>query len=227
MRIKLSFFYIIAFLLLLIVMLELHETIHITVGYIICGCWGNRDFNVWALCDTCNNPSLSWLATLAGPVFSFSMMWWGRSLLSAKKAPTKALGFSLIFANIPFGRITEVMKGAGDEMVVAKHFLKPSFTHAQIILIASVIVLFVGLPPIIKAFRVLANKNALLYIAGFLTLPLVFILLYILIAMNSLLHTGFLSFNRIMGTPLLITLHTLLAMVLLWWLRKRLFSLNK
>jgi len=226
MRIKLSFSYSICFLLLLIVMMELHEIIHITVGYIICGCWGNRDFNFWALCDTCNNPSLSWLATLAGPVFSFSMMWWGRSLLSAKKAPTKALGFSLIFANIPFGRITEVMKGSGDEMLVAKHFLKPSFTHTQIITIASVIILFVGIPPIIKAFCVLANKNALLFIVGFLTLPLVFILLYILVAMNSLLHTRLLSFNWIMGTPLMITLHTLLAMGMLWLLRKNIFSLN-
>lgn len=227
MHIKLSFSYIISFLLLLIVMLELHETIHISVGYIVCGCWGHRDFNVWNLCAACNNQSLSWLATLAGPVFSFGMMWWGRILLSSKNAQAKAIGFSLIFANIPLGRISEVMKGAGDEMVVAKHFLKPSFTHSQIIFIASIIILVVGLPPIIKALRVLTNKNAWLYIAGFLTLPLVFILFYILVAMNSLLHTGFLSANWIMGTPLLITLHTLLAIGLLWLLRKSLFYLNK
>jgi hypothetical protein len=227
MQIKLSFSYVITFLLLLIVMLELHETVHITVGYFICGCWGVRDFNVWSLCDGCyKNHSLSWLATLAGPLFSFAVMWFGRYWLSSSSTKKQALGFSLIFANIPFGRISEAMKGAGDEMVVTKHLLKGNFGHTQLVLICSLIVLAIGLPPIVKAFRILTNKQSRLYITGFLTLPLLFLLVYVLIALNSLLKTGFLSTPWLMNTPLLITVHTALALFFLLLLHKNLFSIN-
>lgn len=227
MRIKISVSYIIAFLLLTIVMLELHEIFHIMVGRLICGCWGSRDFNVWSLCEGCDKTSsLSWLATLAGPVFSFSMMWLGILLLSSPNPHKKAVGFSLIFANIPFGRITEVMKGAGDEMIVAKHFLKSDFSMTHIIFICSGLILILGLPPIIKAFRVLKNKYSWIYIIGFMTLPIAFILIYILIGMNSILSHGFLSNIGIMGTPLLITIHTIIAIIFLVLLRKKLFLLN-
>lgn len=216
MQIKLSFSYIITFLLLLVVMLEIHETVHIIVGRIICGCWGTRDFNAWELCDDCDKThSLSWLATLAGPIFSFAMMWLGRSWLFSTNVKKQTLGFAFIFTNIPFGRITQTMKGAGDEMVVIRHLLKNDLSPNQLILIGSAIVLILGVPPIIKAYRIITNKRSWLYLLGFLTLPIAFILIYILIGMNSLLNIGFLSNVGIMGTPLLITLHTLMALILL------------
>ena len=212
MRLKLSLPYLITFTLLLIVMMELHEIVHITVGRVICGCWGPRDFNVWALCSGCEErQSLSWLATLAGPFFSFALMWLGMFWLSSVKTTKKALGFSLIFANIPFGRITTVMWGGGDEMVVVRHFLKSEFSRTQMILICSTLVLAVGVSPIVASFRAIKNKRAWLTIVGFLTLPLLFLLLYTLMGLNTLLSAGFLSSEWIMGTPLLITLHTLIA----------------
>lgn len=227
MRIRLSFPYIISFLLLTIVMLEFHESVHILVGRLICGCWGERDFNVWGLCTGCDkNQPLFWIATLAGPLFSFSLMWLGMHWLSSSNLKVKAIGFSLIFANIPFGRISQAMKGAGDEMVVTKHLLANYLSSRQIILICSIIVLAIGLPPIVKAFRILTNKKSWLYILGFLTLPIAFILVYILIGMNTLLENGFLSGIGIMGTPLLITTHTVLAILFLFFFRNKLFALN-
>ncbi len=227
MHIKISISYIISFLFLTIVMLELHETVHISVGRLICGCWGLRDFNVWSLCDGCDkNQTLSWMATLAGPLLSFSFMWLGMFWLSSSDSKLKAIGFSLIFANIPFGRISEAMRGAGDEMVVTKHLLANYFSSTQMILICSIIVLAIGLPPIIKAFRILTNKKSWLYILGFLTLPIAFILAYILIGMNTLLKSGLLSGIGIMGTPLLITIHTLLAILFLFLFRNKLTALN-
>ncbi len=227
MRVKLSLPYLITFALLLIVMMELHEIVHITIGQWICGCWGPRDFNVWALCSGCKeSQSLSWLATLAGPLFSFALMWWGMFWLSSIDGAKKAIGFSLIFTNIPFGRITTVMMGGGDEMVVVRHFLDSAFSRTQMILICSTIVLSVGVPPIIAAFRSIQNKKAWLYILGFLTLPLLFLLLYTLIGLNTLLSVGFLSTEWIMGTPLLITLHTLIALIFLILTWKNLGLLN-
>jgi hypothetical protein len=228
MQIKISLSYIIEFLLLTIIMLELHETIHILVGRFICGCWGARDFNVWSLCVECEKTHrFSWVATLAGPLFSFVIMWLGTFWLSHPNSNIKAFGFSIIFANIPFGRISEVMKGAGDEMAVTRHLLKNHFTLTQMILICSVFILALGLPPIIKAFRILTNKNSWLYIIGFLTLPILFILVYILIGMNSLLNSGFLSTTGVMGTPLLISLHSVMAIFFFLFFHKKIFLLNK
>ena len=226
MQLRLSFSYIITFLLLTIVMLELHEIVHITVGRLICGCWGHRDFNVWELCEGCGNAqSLSWLATLAGPLFSFSMMWIGMGLLNSVDLKKRALGFSLIFANIPFGRVSEAIKDAGDEMVVTRYLLKDDFSSTQMIVLCSIILLMFALPPIISAFNMITNKQRWLYLVLFLTLPLVFLLMYVLTGLNSLLNSGFLSAYWIMGTPLLITLHTLLAIVLLIVLFRNLFSI--
>jgi hypothetical protein len=228
MHLKITPRYIVAFLLLLIVMMELHEIVHITLGRILCGCWGPRDFNVWSLCEGCKeNQPLWWTATLIGPAFSFLMMWMGMAWLSSPNLKKSALGFSLIFANIPFGRITTVMMGGGDEMVVIKNFFKEDFTRPQMILIGSILILAVGLPPIVKAFKVIKNRLAWLYILAFMTVPLMFLLVYTLVALNTLLSNGFLSNEWIMGTPILITLHTLMAMILLTLFRKNLYLLNQ
>lgn len=119
--------------------------------------------------------------------------------LSSPSSKLKTIGFSLIFANIPLGRISKAMRGAGDEMLVTKHLLENNFSLTQMILICSIILLAIGLPPVIKAFRILTNKKSWLYILGFLSLPIVFILFYILIGMNSLLNSGFVSGIGIMG----------------------------
>src|SRR5579872_2464457 len=201
MSIKLSLSYVVTFLLLLIVMMEMHEMVHIIVGRIICGCWGPRDFNVWSLCETCESESMGWLATLAGPLFSFCLMWLGMFWLASADSKRKALGFAFIFTNIPFGRITTVMLGGGDEMVVIRNFLSGNFSRTQMILIGSAIILAATLPPIFKAFQFISNKKSWLYLVGFLTVPLLFLLLYTLIGLNSLLENGFLATPWIMGTP--------------------------
>ncbi|TFF38194.1 hypothetical protein [Mucilaginibacter psychrotolerans] len=227
MRIKLSFSYIISFLLLVLLMLELHELVHITTGRIICGAFGTRDFNVWQLCADCEKAHpLSWVATLAGPVFSFMLMWLGMYWLYAANAKMRALGFAFIFANIPFGRISQAMMGGGDEMLVTRHLLKDILSHGQMVCLCSAVLLALGLPPIMKAYRSITNKYTWLYLLGFLTLPLVFILSYVLTLLNSLLNDGLLATPWVMGTPLLITLHTLLAAVLFTLFYKRLMLIG-
>ena len=47
MKIKLTTGFIVAFIALRFVLHEAHELVHTGVGRIICGCWGQRDFNVW------------------------------------------------------------------------------------------------------------------------------------------------------------------------------------
>ncbi len=226
-HLRFSAAYAIALILMFIVMMELHEVVHISIGRILCGCWGPRDFNVWSLCEGCQeNQSLWWLATLAGPVFSFGMMWLGMWLLNSNDGQKKAFGFSLIFTNIPFGRITTVMMGGGDEMVVVRNFLKEDLTRMQMILLGTIIVLVLGVPPVIRAVRILTNRRPWLVVLGFMTLPLLFLFLYTLVGLNTLLNHGFLSETWVLGTPLLITIHTTIALGLMIWLRKNLFLIN-
>ncbi len=227
MRLNITPSFILAFLLLLLVMMELHELVHISVARLLCGCWGSRDFNVWSLCEKCNSTQpLWWLATLTGPVFSCTMMWIGRAMLSSNDIQMKAFGFSLVFANIPFGRVTTVMMGGGDEMVVIRHLMQSSLPRWATIMLCSVIVTLIAVPPVSTAVRTISNQRRWMYISGFLTLPLLFLLIYLLVGLNGLLNTGFMSQQVVMGTPLLITIHTTLALTGLILLRKKLISVK-
>ena len=86
MKLKLTPKFVLTFLALTFVLHEAHEIVHTTVGRIICGCWGERDFNVWGLCDSCQTNPLRIYSTLAGPVFTFIIIWFGNSLLNSQKS---------------------------------------------------------------------------------------------------------------------------------------------
>lgn len=72
----------------------------------------------------------------------------------------------------------------------------------------------------------IVNKRRWLYILGFLTLPLAFLLFYTLICLSTVLKNGFLSEPYFLGTPLFITLHTLIAFASLVWLWRNLYLLR-
>jgi len=83
-------------------------------------------------------------------------------------------------------------------------------------------------PPIITSFRAVKNNYGWLYNIGFMVLPLLVFGTYGFVFLNGLLEKGFLSDVWIMGTPLFITLHTLLVLIiLLLFFRKQLFTLVK
>gem|GEM_PF-4051588 len=79
---------------------ELHEQIHIQTGRMVCGGYGARDFNAWqAAAAECAAPAWAFLATLAGPLWSYAVMWTGAILLlKAKSLASRTTGFTLIFA---------------------------------------------------------------------------------------------------------------------------------
>ena len=115
----------IAFIALRYSMHELHELVHTGVGRLICGCWGQRDFNTWSLCDGCSeNNSLAVLATFAGPLFTYLSIWAGVYFLNSKRTLSqKSFGFALIFSNNPFARIFTAAIGKGDEVFGLKQIM--------------------------------------------------------------------------------------------------------
>lgn len=208
-QIRLDFRTLSVFLFFFFTMHELHELAHIFTGRLICGCWGTRDFNVWDLCPDClQRHPLSILATLAGPVFTFIMLWAGWYLLKhGKSTAHRSWGLVFIFGNMPFGRIYMAATGSGDEVWAIRHlFLNPDHSNATVITIAtSLLVTLICLPPLITAYKAMASKRKGLIFAGLLIVPLILDTVIILTLLNGLLSKGVLGKIWIMGTPLLIT----------------------
>jgi hypothetical protein len=222
MSFRISWQYVLAFFGLNMFLGELHEQAHITTGYFICGCYGERDFSVWSTCDNCAHSDWSFLATLAGPVYSFILTWLGGLWFSRSlNIYRKALGFSILFANLPFARLFTAFMGGGDEKVVFQHLTGLAvFPKIAAILIVGLLVI----PPVVLVYRNLSNNFRGWIIAAFLVLPLVYGMLYHHMFLNYLLHQRIGTSITIMGTPDIIIIHTLVMLLIVLFSRKALIN---
>ncbi len=224
MDIKLSLKYSIAFMALTFVMHEAHEIVHTTVGRIICGCWGQRDFNVWGLCDGCiEKHPIALASTFAGPIFTFIMIWIGTSMLKVSNNNSKkAFGFSLIFANMPFARLVlNPALGGGDEIYGLNQILH---NHSLSTIIGVIILTAILAFPLYKAFKTINNKR-IAYFLLFLLAPILIDLLMVLGVMNGLLTNGILNDYWILGSPILVTIWTIAVSLIFIFTRKNIYKL--
>ena len=204
MRLHIGWKYVLGFLALNGIVSELHEQAHMTTGRIVHGCYGPRDFNVW---QTCANgaDALPFAASLAGPLFSYAVMWLGVwLLLGAGTAARKSIGFTLIFAPLPFARIFTALAGGGDEKVFMMSVAGDALTPAAARLLALAMVLLFCVPPVVVAWRAVENRWHAAYIAGFCILPMVVVMAYKFKFLNGLLHDGVLATPAVIGTPPLV-----------------------
>lgn len=97
--------------------------------------------------------------------------------------------------------------GSGDEVWASKHLLlNHDRSNASVItMITFLVVSLICLPPLITAYKAIANKRRWLIFACFLIVPLILDTVVILFLLNGALIKGVLSRVWIMGTPLLIT----------------------
>lgn len=225
MKLRITPQYVLTFLALTFMMHEAHELVHTSIGRIICGCWGQRDFNVWGLCDSCDTNPYGILSTLAGPVFTFIMIWYGSYLLDKNNNQNqKAFGFSLIFANMPFGRILNPIFGGGDEVVVVDSLLDNWNLSSNIVL---VLIILIVAYPLLRAYKLIENRYKIGWFLMFLLLPFVFDILIVLVGMNTLLVMGVLNDYWILGSPVLVTFWTLLVTLIYLLTRKNIFKLTE
>ena len=225
MKLKLTSQYVLTFLALTFVMHEAHEIVHTSIGRLICGCWGVRDFNVWELCKGCSekNP-VSVLSTFAGPIFTFIMIWVGAILIRQEKTDRqKAIGFSLIFANMPFARILTSSFGGGDEVWGLNILLK---NHPLAWTIGLLSILIITIIPLYKAYKLIANKRKIGWFLLFFIAPTFIDLLLILGVMNTLLGKGILSNYWILGSPILVTVWTTFVTGLFLLTKNNVYKLN-
>ena len=130
MKIKITWKYIIAFLFLTILCGTSHEFVHHFAGALVCGEFGYKTFNSFALPEPCvNNPYKLW-ATAAGPFFTFALLWFGLYRLRKPDEKNRQLGFALIFANFPVNRLLFALLGGNDEQYIAAQlFGKSAFAY--------------------------------------------------------------------------------------------------
>jgi hypothetical protein len=204
----------IAFVALLFVHNELHEIAHTATGRVICGAWGQRNFNTWRVACEELQPVLV-LVPLAGLVFSYGLMWIGYYLIRPKYPVTRqSVGFCLIFAAMPFGRIYTVAQSAGDEMVILRGVFPGMNPSLRLVVGLSLVSLLIG-PPLYRGFSVLPRRRRVLIFGGLLLLPYGLFEILVLELANPLLQQGLLDSEGMLGSPLFVNVWTIFWVLLL------------
>lgn len=150
------------FLLLALLCYQAHQVVRHLVGAGLCGGFGSMTFTVATTRQPCLLPTL---VTLSGPALTYGLAWSGMLLL---RSPKHALfAYALIFASFAHLRFIQTLTGRGDELVLAQQwFAAPS--RASV----AAIVLLIGIPPVVAAFRAIANRRRLLVFISSLVLPI-------------------------------------------------------
>jgi len=213
MTIRLSVRYIIAFLALTILCGTSHEFIHHFTGAAFCGCFGYKTFNSFDLCDSCKGNTLAFVAaTWAGPLLTFGLMWLGAWRLRQPSESARQLGFALIFANFPINRIGFALAGWNDEQYVTAKL----FGHTLLgFWLTNLAIWIMAVPPIVMAYRAIANRRRWAWFVGFFTLPFVFVILFAGFFLENwlLLKQKFLA-TTILGIPYLILVVEVLSLAI-------------
>ncbi|GAA4451984.1 hypothetical protein GCM10023189_14640 [Nibrella saemangeumensis] len=213
MRTTITTRYLIAFTALFLVLHELHEQAHTSVGRLLCGCWGPRGFNVWHLCETCSMNGAYPLALMAGPLFSYALAWTGYYLMGQADRQRKALGFSLVFGSVMQARLLTAVMGGGDEVTLFRLITDQPVLGRWLGLTVTVLL---AAPPLWRAFRQLPRPKQVVYWLGFAFVPLIVEAVVVFKGLDGLLQQGIGAEPGLLGMPMLVTVWTgLMALILI------------
>lgn len=204
---SLSARFLLAYAFLALTLHELHEIAHTVTGRILCGAWGERDFNVWRLAEGC----ASYWPTAMGPLFSYGVMYIG--VLLMRKEKWRAFGVAIALGANPFARLLTVLTGGGDEGVIARALTGGEKTLALRLAVIGVVALLCT-PVFTASWRALrgVRRRAGVFTLLLLLPTLLTGVLYMLIG-NRLLHAGVGASPLIFGDPLLLFGTNLVALI--------------
>src|SRR6266496_5487544 len=159
-----------AFVLLAFLCYQAHQLTRHLVGAVLCGGFGNMTFTVTITRQPCSLPTL---VTLSGPLLTYGLAWFGILLLRSQR--TRLFAYALIFASFSHLRFIQTLTGRGDELILAQEWF--GITSRPLVALS---VFLIGLPPVIAAFRVIANRrrNLVFICSWLLPLPLLFVMLF-------------------------------------------------
>jgi hypothetical protein len=225
MQIKFTWPYCLGLLAFIFVFGQLHEVAHLVTALLVCGCPGKQDdFNLWTTCAACVNSPHEYFATIAGPVFSYCMMWLGFYWLYTLNNKLWFAGFVMVLGNLPFARMLTAAMGGGDETTVLKIVLSSQFSPPVIKIIGFLLVFALSFPPLAIAFIRLKNKYRFWLIAALSILPLFIMMGYEFKLLKLVISAGFLSQTHFLGIADFIYLHTFLMGIVVISFRKSLFT---
>lgn len=204
-RVPYRLVHIVVFLLLAFLCYQAHQLTRHLVGAGLCGGFGTMTFTVTTTREPCSFPAI---VTLSGPLFTFGLAWFGMFLLRLPKY--RLFAYAIIFASFAHLRFIQTLTGRGDELILAQQWF--GVTSRAIV---APIVSLIGLPPIITALLVIANRRrTLVFICSWLLpLPLLFAMLFgnqFLFGANGNEIQG----ATILGIPLMVFITDLIASVL-------------
>ena len=158
------------FLLLAFLCYQAHQLTRHLVGAVLCGGFGTMTFTVTITREPCSLPTL---VILSGPVLTYGLAYWGMFLLRSPKY--RLFAYALIFASFSHLRFIQTLTGRGDELPLAQQWF--GITSRPLV---ALIVFLIGLPPVIAAFRIIANGRRILVfiVSWLLPLPLLFAMLF-------------------------------------------------
>ena len=232
MKIKFSVAYLLSFLALTFLIHELQDWMHVMIGEWVCGCWGSKGFNSWTMCEHSDvSGNILTFVWLAGPLLAYSIIWIAWSVLESKRATaTWSIGFSLLFATLPLGRILAAAAGTADETNALRElFQHPNGSnHGVVVALGLILVLALTIPPIIKAIRITGGLKESLYIIPlFLVLPVIADYLVVGIGMNKLLSSDLMQEESLPGTPFLVLIWGVFCLIYLLSTYRNLLTLFK
>ena len=166
-QLKMTLKYCIAFYLVIMLYSSLHELVHHFSAYFICGDWGTKSFNYFSTACA-DDDATQYIATYMGPLFTYIMMYVGMYFMrDSSSNHSKHLGFAIVFAQLPFQRITGPIMGYNDEYYVVAKLYGGSF---GLQLLMTILLLAICLPPLIRAFKVIGNKRKWLWYSWYFLL---------------------------------------------------------
>jgi hypothetical protein len=232
MKIKFSVAYLLSFLVLVFLVQELQDWMHVIVGEWICGCWGIKTFNAWTMCEHSEvSGNILAFVWLAGPLLIYILTWIAWSILESKKTTSSwSIGFSLLFATLPLGRILAAARGSSDETNAMRElFQRPDGSNHNFVVAAGLIlVLALTIPPLIKAYQIAGGlKERLLIIPLFLLFPLIGDYLVVSVGMNKLLANDVMRDESLPGTPFLVLIWGIICLLVFLVTYRNLLTLFK
>lgn len=208
---RLSWSYVVFFAALTLLLVEVHEQCHAIVTRLACGGWPARVFDNVLPYPGCS-PGRQAVADIAGPLFSYALLWIGASMFRRASSPHRALGFTLAFAALPLARIlpqvlTVFLAGStSDEYGFLQRISCGAIERASAGTLATVLALALALPPLAILWRGLPAGRRGGWMAGSLLLPLVFVVTCSAV-LNGALAQGVLAQRWVAGLPVLLAIH--------------------
>lgn len=208
-RLPLNLRYLLQFAALSFLCLGAHELVHHFMVRATCGGWWTMTFWQFQRPVGCAG-GVSLLATLAGPLLTWLLIWGGRAMVHHGEARA---GVTLILANLPLARVVSVLMQGGDEMVLARA-LAPG-NALWLPMLALTLLLFWS--PVRVAYRALQHSNRMTVLVAFLVLPLFWDMLLKRVWLSAILeqHPA-----AVAGVPLVFLMAAGVALLLLVLLRR-------